>query len=131
MKKILATTAVLFSLFIFATSVSADCGGQYDSPCQSYSISVNKMVQKPGTLDYFNNLSINDPRYKPSNYVYFMITIKNTSTTNLDGITAKDFVPDYLTPVEGPGTFDSTARTISWNAGAFALNEQKNYYFKK
>src|SRR3989338_9656129 len=130
MKKIFALLAIVFSLLAVTVSVSASCGGQYQSPCQSYSMLVDKMVLMPGTSNYVDNLSVSDPRYKPSEYVMFKVTIKNTSTTTFGGMTAKDFVPDYLTPIEGLGTFDSATRTISWDAGAFAVNEQKTYYFK-
>lgn len=130
MKKIFALLAIVFLFFVVAFSVSAGCGGQYESPCQSYSILVDKMVQKPGTSDYVDNLSVSDPRYKPSEYVMFKVVIKNASTTTFGGMTAKDYVPSYLTPIEGPGTFDSTTRIISWDAGAFAVDEQKTYYFK-
>jgi uncharacterized repeat protein (TIGR01451 family) len=131
MKKIFATFFTLvIGAWLLVLPVSAGCGGQYESPCQSYSLIVDKMVQKPGTSDYVDNLSVSDPRFAPGQTVLFKVTIKNTSTTTFGGMTAKDFVPDYLTPVEGPGTFDSTARTISWDAGAFAVDEQKTYYFK-
>lgn len=133
MKKI-----IIFSLFVFGflfsvSTVKADCVGQYGQygqPCNSYSMLVDKMVLKPGTSDYVDNLSVSDPRFKPSEYVMFKVTIKNTSTTTFGGMTAKDFVPDYLTPIEGPGTFDATTRTISWDAGSFAVDEQKTFYFK-
>lgn len=122
-----------------ATSVKADCVGQYGQygqPCNSYSIIVDKMVGMPGTstdattYQYVDNLSVSDPRFSPGQFVFFKVTVKNTSTTTFGGMTAKDFVPDYLTPIEGPGTFDSSARTVSWDAGAFAVDEQKTYYFK-
>ena len=91
---------------------------------------IDKMVQIPGTSNYVDNLSISDPRYKPSEYVYFKLTIKNTSTTQIGEVSVKDYVPSYLTPIEGPGTFDSASRVITFNAGYFAVNEQKTYYFK-
>ena len=131
MKKYLVFGMLVFSLlFVTKDAVAQSCGGQYQSPCQSYSILVDKMVQKPGTADYVDNLSVSDPRYKPSNYVMFKVTIKNTSTTTFGGMTAKDYVPAYLTPIEGPGTFDSVNRIITFDAGAFAVDEQKTYYFK-
>lgn len=130
MKKIFALILFVFSLLFVVSSIKASCGGQYESPCQSYSIIVDKTVQKPGTSDYVDNLSVSDPRYKPSNYVMFRVTIKNASTVNFGGMTAKDYVPSYLTPIEGPGTFDSSTRTVSWDPGAFAVNEEKVYYFK-
>ena len=133
MKKLIVFLATVGAFIFLTASVSADCieqYGQYGQSCNSYSIIVDKMVQKPGTSDYVDNLSVSDPRFKPSDYVMFQVTIKNTSTTTFGGMTAEDFVPDYLTPIEGPGTFDSATRIISWNAGAFAVDEQKTYYFK-
>ena len=133
MKKLIIYLTLLLGVISYGLSgktVSASCGGQYESPCQSYSMLVDKMVQKPGTSDYVDNLSVSDPRYKPSEYVMFKVVIKNTSTTTFGGMTAKDYVPSYLTPVEGPGTFDSATRIISWDAGFFNVDEQKTYYFK-
>ena len=131
MKKYLVFGMLVFSLlFVTKDAVAQSCGGQYQSPCQSYSMLVDKMVQKSGTSEYVDNLSVSDPRYKPSEYVMFKVIIKNTSTTTFGGMTAKDFVPNYLTPIEGPGTFDASTRTVSWDAGAFAVDEQKTYYFK-
>jgi len=112
------------------SSVSAGCGGQYESPCQSYSMIVDKMVQKPGTSDYVDNLSVSDSRYKPGQTVIFKITIKNTSNVTIGELTAKDYVPSYLTPIEGPGSFDSSTRTVTWNGGYFGVDEQKTWYLK-
>jgi len=133
MKKI-----VLFSLFVFGllfavSTVKADCVGQYGQygqSCNSYSILIDKMVQKPGTSDYVDNLSVSDPRYKPGQTVMFKVTVKNTSNTTIGELTAKDYVPSYLTPIEGPGTFDASTRTITWNGGYFGADEQKTWYFK-
>lgn len=133
MKKLIIFSLFVFGLLFSVSTVNADCVGQYGQygqPCNSYSIVVDKMVAKPGTSDYVDNLSVSDSRYKPSEYVMFKITIKNTSTTTFGGMTAKDYVPSYLTPVEGPGTFDSNTRIITWDAGFFNVDEQKTYYFK-
>ena len=129
----------LMMLFVLITPVSADCVGQYGQygqPCNSYSIIVDKMVGKPGSstiatsYQYVDNLSVSDPRFVPDQLIFFKVTVKNTSNSTLDDVTAKDYVPNYLTPVEGPGSFDSSTRTVSWDAGSFAVDEQKTYYFK-
>lgn len=132
MKKLILFFSFAFIAYLISPiSAFAGCGGQYESPCQSYSMLVDKMVAKPGTSDYVDNLSVSDPRFKPSEYVMFKVTIKNTSTTTLGGMTAKDYVPDYLTPIEGPpGTFDANTRIITWDAGFFNVDEQKTYFFK-
>ncbi|MDO9027583.1 MAG: hypothetical protein Q7U68_01820 [Candidatus Roizmanbacteria bacterium] len=136
MKKIFAFLVVIFSFLAVTVSAFAGCGGQYESPCQSYSIIVDKMVGKPGisndatVYEYVDNLGVSDPRFKPDQIVFFKIKIKNTSTTKLVGMEVKDTVPSYLEPVEGPGTLSSETRTITWNAGDFNVDEEKVFYLK-
>jgi len=135
MKKISVFFLLAVSYLLLTANVAAQYG-QYGQPSPSYAILIDKMVGKPGTsqdatvYEYVDNLSVSDPRFSPGQLVFFKVTVKNTSTTTFGGMTAKDFVPDYLTPIEGPGTFDSATRTVSWDAGAFAVDEQKTYYFK-
>ena len=133
MKKLFVFLAVVFSLLVFVPSVSADCVGQYGqygTPCNSYTIIVDKMVAKPGTNDYVDNLSVTDPRFKPSQEVMFKIKIKNTSTTKLVGMEVKDTLPAYVEAVEGPGTYNSANREITFNAGDFEVDEEKTFYLK-
>jgi len=134
MKKILVAFALLvIGYTLYATPALADCVGQYGQygqPCPSYAIVVDKMVAKPGTSDYVDNLSVSDPRFTPSSDVWFKVKIKNTSTTKLVGMEVKDTVPSYLEPIEGPGVFNSTTREISWNAGDFDVDQEKTFYLK-
>jgi uncharacterized repeat protein (TIGR01451 family) len=139
MKKIFVFSLFVLGLFFFVSSVKADCVGQYGQygqPCQSYSIVIDKMVGKPGTSNdatvyqYVDNLTVSDPRFNPDQVIFFKIKVKNTSTTKLVGMQVKDTVPAYLEPIEGPGTFNTTDRSISWNAGDFNTDEEKIFYLK-
>ncbi len=136
MKKLLAFLAVVFCFAVFVTSVSAQYG-QYGQPSPSLSILVEKMVEKPNSsitdpanADYVDNLSPTDPRFKANQSIFFKAKVKNTSNTSLYNVTVKDYLPSYIEPVAGPGTYDGNARTITFNAGDFAPNEEKTYYFK-
>lgn len=133
-----------FSLLtVFASPVKAQYGcpgqyGQYGSCPPSQAILVDKFVGKTVVtskggltdIEYVDNLSSSDPRFKPGNQVAFKVKVKNTSNTTLSNVTVKDFVPAYLEPIEGPGSYDSASRTITFNAGDFAVNEEKVYYLK-
>ena len=132
MKKYLVT---FLTLVIGALLLVAPVSAQYTQP-PSYSISINKMVGLPGTSNdassyqYYDNLGVTNPRFSPGQYVFFKVIVKNTSATTLGGMTVKDYVPVYLTPIEGPGTFDSTSRTLSWDGGFFDVNQEKTFYLK-
>ncbi len=131
---LLGTLFVTFLLLSFARSANAQYG--YGGGTFTYSILVNKLVGKPinskggTTLEYVDNLSSSDPRFQPGQEVMFQVKIKNTSTTNLTNVTFKDFVPSYLEPVEGPGSYDSANRTITLSAGDFSVDQEKIYYLK-
>ncbi len=135
MKKLIALFAVLFSILLISNKVYA-CGGQYESPCQSYSITVDKTVGIPGnstdatSYQYVDNLGPSDAKFNPNQYVFFRINVKNTSTTTLGGMTITDTLPAYLNPISGPGTFNSSNRTITWDGGFFDVNQTKTYYLE-
>src|SRR3990167_6793315 len=109
--------------------------GQYGGADLSKSIQLDKKVGNPnqtkgGSIDYLDNLSSSDYRFNPGQFVYFKITVKNTSETKLYGITVKEFVPSYLTIIDNPGSYNADNRTITVNAGDFSINEEKTYSFK-
>lgn len=136
----------LFSAFLTlnAGSVFADSGvygqyGQYGSPSPSLSILIDKKVSTPNpattkggavSYNYVDNLTPADPRFKPGAAVMFQLRVKNTSTVTLNDVIVKDFVPSYLEPIEGFGSWDASSRMISMNAGTFAPGEEKIYYVK-
>jgi len=140
----------LFSIILFTTvflllnfkTVRADSGcngqyGQYGGCPPSQTILIDKMVGKPiqtkGSVtdyEYVDNLSASDPRYKATQAIFFRIKVKNTANIKLVNVTVKDFVPLYLQPIEGPGSYDNLSRIITFNAGDFSPDEEKVYYVK-
>lgn len=142
MKKLLALVAVVFGFMLYSSPAFADnsCNGQYGQygGCPpSVTILIDKFVGKPNasltdpkSADYVDNLSPSDPRFKAGQLVFFKAKVKNTSNTTLTNVTVKDYVPWYIEPVEGPGTYDPSTRVISFNAGDFSAGEEKLYYFK-
>jgi len=144
MKKYLIFLLGLFAvLFIFSSKISADYGcsqyGQYGTCTPSQSILVDKFVGKPdstsdkgnsNSYEYVDNLGTSDDRFDPGQDIFFMVKIKNTSSVDLNDVKLKDYVPSYLEPLEGPGSYDADSREINFDAGDFGPNEEKIYYFK-
>lgn len=124
--------SILFLLFSLPVSAQY---GQYGGAIPSKTILIEKMVGVPSQtkgstdqLDYVDNLSPSDPRFSPDNQIVFRLKVKNTSDITLYDVQVRDFVPEFLTPVSVPGSFDSASRTISFNAGDFAAGEEKTYF---
>ncbi|MFZ2205886.1 MAG: hypothetical protein WA061_01535 [Microgenomates group bacterium] len=136
MKKVI----VLLTLGIAMLGVSPVSAqyGQYGQPAPVESILVDKQVSKPvtktkgGTLqyDYVDNLTASDVKFMPGADIFFKVRVKNTSTVTLTNVMVLDKIPWYLDAIEGPGSYDANSRSINFNAGTFAPNEEKIYYFK-
>jgi hypothetical protein len=126
---------LLLTLNVSAVNAQYGQYGQYGGQTPSYSLIIDKAVAKPGaqkgeTAQYVDNLSPSDPRFAPSQDVWFKIKVKNTANVALQAVEVKDNVPEYLLPLEGPGKWDEQTRTLTWNAGNFAIDEEKTYYVK-
>jgi len=125
MKKILFSLVLLGALSLFSTKAFADCqpiygGGQ---TCTSYNFTINKLVQVPGKGggNFVDNLSINDPRYSPSQTINYELIVTNTSGNTIPTLNIKDTFPQYINYVSGAGSYDSNSKTLSFtinNLGA-------------
>ncbi|MEI6532858.1 MAG: hypothetical protein WCO06_03395 [Candidatus Roizmanbacteria bacterium] len=134
MKKALFYLTTILSLLFLGASI---VGAQYNGPNSSYSIIIDKMVGRPifqGSsiirYDYVDNLTSSMFQFYPQDQVNYRLMVKNTSNVRLYNVIVKDFVPNYLEPMEGPGPFDASTRTITFNAGDFAVDEEKYYYMR-
>ena len=139
MKNIFLALITFITVITFTPATVQAQYGQYGGqPAPVQTILIDKMVGKPSaptkggvvTIQYVDNLTPSDPRFSPGQEVMFKIKVKNTSNVTLNNVTVKDYVPAYIEPVEGPGTFDSTNRVITWDAGSFAPGEEKTYFIK-
>ncbi len=137
MNKILATLLIsVLSFTLYASPVFAQYG-EYSSPTPSQNILITKMVAIPGTGlndptqgNFVNNLSPSDPRFGPAQCIVFKVTIQSTSDISIYDVVITDFVPSYLTPIEGPGDFNTGNRTITYNVGDLGPMVKNEYFFK-
>lgn len=86
-------------------------------------------ITKGNNNKYFDNLSTNDVRFTPGQKVYFQIKVKNASNTKLTNVIVKDIVPAYIEPIEGPGTYNSNSRTITYNIKELNAGQEDTKYF--
>ncbi len=133
MRNVLVYASLVFLFLIAVVSTAYGSYGQYE-PTPSKAILIDKQVAKPSdekgggnSQDYADNLSPSDPRFVPDQHVFFKLIVKNTSDTELTDVEVTDSVPDFLVPVAHPGNFDSDSREITFNAGDFAIDEEKTY----
>lgn len=138
MKKLLSLLIAVSCFMFIASSVNAQYGqyGQYGGTTPNFAIIIDKMVGKPGqtkggdSFVYVDNLSASDARYAAGQDVWFKLKIKNTSNELLQNVTVKDFLPSYVDPVEGPGTYDAGSKTITIAAGDLNPDQEKEYFIK-
>lgn len=135
-RRVFISTLVLSLVFFTASNKSFAQYGQYGAPARSKTILIDKMVGKPGVTkggtasDFTDNFSPSDPRFSPGQEIVFRLVVKNASDVSLTNVEVKDFVPDFLEPLEVSGNFDRATRTLTFKAGDFGVDEEKEYFLK-
>ena len=136
MKKTINTlilTGILFSALFVTPKAFADCqeiyGGSQNCTT-SFTFNVQKFVQVPGASggNYVNNLSINDAKYAPSQFVNFKINVTNTSSQTIPTVTVSDMFPQYLNFATGSGSFNSNTKTFTFTVNNLGAGETRTYY---
>lgn len=131
---ILIAGAVLISSAVLPSRAFAQsCEGLYGGGevcVTTTTFSIQKFVQTPGKAggDYVTNLSINDPKYSPSQTVSFKLVVKNTSSNTISSLTVKDTFPQFISFVSGPGSFDSNSKTLTFTINNLGANQSQEFF---
>lgn len=137
--KILATAfSVLFCVSLLSfprTSAFAQTPTQTICPpvygggtiCQDTNILVDKKVKDPVSGNFVNNIDMSQTPFAPGDHVFFRIGVTNISNSTLKNITVMDNLPQFLTVVQTPGTYDGAQRRISITLDSLKANETKSY----
>lgn len=134
MKKILFSILLLGTLATlgaFPSRAFADCqpiygGGQ---TCTSFNFTINKLVQVPGKGggNFVDNLSINDPRYSPSQTVNYELIVTNTGNQTIPTLNITDNFPSYINFVTGAGSFDANSKTLSFTINNLGAGQSQTF----
>jgi hypothetical protein len=128
---------VAFFLSLFITSYTFAQYGAYEGG-YSTTVMIDKAIGIPENTtkggvketSYVDNYSSSDYRFQPDQYISFRLKIKNTSNEMLYSLKVKDILPFYIEPVDNLNNYNSSEKAISFDAGDFAVNEEKVYYLK-
>ncbi len=124
--KRLITSIALTATLLSVGAVTAHAQ-YYTPPQESSQIAINKLVRNPQSGVMVDNLGLNDPRYTSLQEVIFQIQVKNTGSQNLTNLTVKDQLPSHVDFVAGPGSFDASSNTLTFNVDSLNINETKTF----
>lgn len=140
MKKFIFATFLTVTLFTAsALSANAVNYGGYGIPCEPIygggqtcvskgNLVINKTVENPSNKEFVDNLSqTTDPKFGPGDTVTFQLTVVNTGGQNFSEVTVTDTLPNFLTFVSGPGTFDSNNRKLTFKINDLGAGESRTY----
>ena len=110
----------------------ADCQALYGGGqnCTSnFSFTINKMVQVPGKGggQYVDNLSINDPKYSPSQNVNYEIIVTNTGSQTIPTINVTDTFPQFIIFVSGVGNYNQSNNTLNFTVSNLDAGKSVTY----
>lgn len=130
--------AALTGFLLLASKAYADgtCtplyGGGVTCPRRG-EIVIDKQVRNPVNDIFVDNLTQFDNKFSPEQLVTFRIQVKNTGDQTLDEIKVKDIMPDFLSFVDGPGTFDQNEAkngTLNFTINNLASSETREYWVR-
>jgi uncharacterized repeat protein (TIGR01451 family) len=131
MKKILSILLLLGALSVLPTKAFADCQPIYGGgeTCTSFNFTINKLVQVPGKGggNFVDNLSINDPRYSPSQTINYQLIVTNTGNETIPTLNIKDNFPQYVNFVSGGGSYDSNSKTLSFTINNLGAGKSQTF----
>lgn len=133
MEKAFLTVLITATLFLVPelvpTTFDVAFAQQYGvgAPQPSLVITINKQIMHPKTGVFVENLGVNDPKFTQEQVVTFKITIANTGNTQLNNVTVKDTLPQFVTFGTGPGKMDG--RTLTMTLGTLEAGKSSTQTF--
>lgn len=112
---LLALLATNYLLLTPAPAFAQSCSGQYQAACPPTDVVINKLVKNPSTNLFVENLTDSDAMYSVGSDVHFQLRITNTAGRDFSSVKVKDTFPEYMTFESGPGTYDASARTLTFS----------------
>ena len=132
MKKFLSVilSVALLALVSKTTTAYADYGcqpiyGGGQTCVTQGNLLVNKTVENPSTGAFVDNLSVNDPKYNPSQTINFQISVTNTGNSVISQAAIVDTMPVYVAFVSGPGSYNATTKQLTFQVMNLNPNETR------
>lgn len=112
------------------TNCSGFYGGTYTGSVACTKVSIDKKVQKPATNEYVDNLSALDAKYNPTQEVTFQIVVQNVGSEKLNNIVVTDTLPQFVTFVSGPGSYDKNTNKLTFVIASLESGASQTIFVK-
>lgn len=135
MSKTLRVLLIVLIIFVSSQLINKAFAQE---PCQSIygggttciktqDITVDSKVLNPSTNKMVDNLAINDAKYKSGFIVIFQVAITNNRKTIIEKTNIQDIFPQFVSFSSGPGSFDTTTRTLAFDADNLMPSETRTF----
>lgn len=140
-KLVLSLSIVAF--MAFAGIAQAASGTYGDNNCQpvygggetciiTSKFILDKKVLHPtrskGGADIFvDNLTLNDPRFSPTQNVKFQLSVTNTGDSTINELTLSDTLPSYIDFVSAPSGFSANGKVITYQVRDLKADETRRF----
>jgi uncharacterized repeat protein (TIGR01451 family) len=129
MKKVLFSLLLLGAMSVFSSKAYADCQAVYGGgqTCTTYNFTIEKLVQIPNGSNFVDNLSINDPKYSPSQTINYELVVRNTGSNTINTLNITDNFPQYINFVSGNGSYDANSKTLTFTVNNLGAGQSQTY----
>lgn len=128
----LAVFSLLYSVFNRSASAGWHCEPQYGGGEKCWGtgeITVDKMVTKPDSSTWVDNLYYGDPRFSPGDFVFYKLRITNNGQGNFNQVNVWDIFPSYLDFYSGPSGWDGNVRELRFHLDNLNVGETREILF--
>ena len=91
---------------------------------------IDKMVKNPASGSFVDHLGPTDPKYRPTDIVYFQIKVQNPSDERLDVVEITDSLPDFVDFMTGPGNYDSETGKMTFKVEDLEPGDTRTFELK-
>lgn len=90
-------------------------------------ITIDSKILNPSTNKMVDNLGINDAKYKPGFIIIFQVLITNNRKAVIEKTNVRDIFPQFVSFSSGPGSFDTSTRTLAFDANNLMPSETRTF----
>lgn len=126
--------AIIFFLFIVLATLLAspvmgeECStqyGGYEEKCVPSDLALNKQVRNPISDLFVENLGSTDATFSPGSEITYKLRITNNSGETFSTVTVKDYFPEHLEYISGPGEYRDDIRELKFELSDMVAGESR------
>lgn len=128
--KNLAKTVVLLAFASLIVAPKKSMAQYYGGPDSNVQLVLDKKVRWVPNGESMDNIDKTVKVFYGKDMIEYSVLIRNSGNTSLKNIEIRDYLPENISLIFYPGSFDVNKREISWKIEKLEPGEEKTYLIR-